>query len=255
MRFARVHTERGPVPAVWRDDGWAEVDSILAPVPRLSGRSWPASAALAAPCVPTLIVGMSANGTPASRDLPARSFLKSPRTAIGPSAPIHADTAVGGLAVEGELAVVMAVESRHLTPERALESVLGYTIANDVTAVEQIAADPTFTHGKNGDGFTPLGPWIETDLDPAALGIEVAIDGVVVATGNTADLGRAVAELLAYVTSVMTLGPGDVVLTGCPGSTAPIEPGQSASIRIDGLGELVNQVTRPPLAVLRQETR
>lgn len=243
MRLARVRTERGPVPAVWRADVWAEVDSILAPVPRLTGRTWPASAELAAPCVPTLIVGMSANGEPSTRALPARSFLKSPRTAIGPGTAIHADAAVGELAVEGELAVVIGVESRHLTPERAFESVLGYTIANDVTAVDQIAADPTFTHGKNGDGFTPLGPWIETDLDPAALAIEVAIDGTVVATGNTADLGRAVAELLAYVTSVMSLGPGDVVLTGCPGSTAPIRAGQSASIRIDGLGELVNHVT------------
>lgn len=257
MRFARVRTDRGPAPAMWRDEAWAEVDSILVPVPRLTGRTWPASSALAAPCAPTLIVGMSANGTPEARDVPARSFLKSPRTVIGPRAAILADPAVGALAIEGELAVVIGVESRHLTPQNALDAVLGYTIANDVTAVDQIAGDPTFTHGKNGDGFTPLGPWIETDLDPTSLAIEVAVDGAVVATGSTADLGRAVADVLVYVTSVMTLGPGDIVLTGCPGSTAPISAGQSASIRIAGLGELVNHVTpsSPPRDDDRQESR
>ncbi|WP_223357508.1 fumarylacetoacetate hydrolase family protein [Leifsonia sp. ZF2019] len=131
--------------------------------------------------------------------------------------------------------------ARHLHADEVAAHVLGFTIGNDVTAVEQIARDSLLTQAKNGDGFTPLGPWIETDLDPAGLGIR-AEAGDRVATGSVDGLARGVVELLVHLTGVLELGPGDVVLTGCPGTGVPVAAGDTARIHIDGLGELANPV-------------
>lgn len=115
-----------------------------------------------------------------------------------------------------------------------------------MTAIDQIALDNTFTQVKNGDGFTPLGPWIETELDPTKVGIEVRVEGSIVARSSTSDLARDVTDQLVYLTTYLTLGPGDVVLTGAPGTSAPIRAGQSAAITLRGIGTLRSPTVAAP---------
>lgn len=243
MRLARVRTASGPVPVIWEDGGWAAIDDLFAASPARTGERFTAAAPLAAPVDPVVVLGMAHNSGAEDALLPPQAFAKSARTVVGPGEPIRLDPAAGRVVAEGELAVVVGRRSRHLRPEEVPAHVLGYTIGDDVTATDQIARDSLLTQAKNGDGFTPLGPWIETALDPAGLGIRADAGGNA-ATGTVDGLARGVVDLLVYLTSVLELGPGDVVLTGCPGTAVPVSPGDTARIRIDGLGELANPVLR-----------
>lgn len=235
MRLARVRTASGPVPVLWAEGEWHAVDDLFAAEPRLTGARFPAEAPLAAPVEPRVVAGMAHNSGPGDRELPPQAFLKSARTVVGPGEPIVAPPGLGAVHAEGELAVVIG------RPARGRASILGCTIANDVTAVGRIAGDSLLTEAKNGGGFTPIGPWIETALEPAGLAIAVTAGGAS-ATGSVDGLARGVEELLAYLTGVLELGPGDVILTGCPATAVPVAPGDTARIRIPGLGELANPV-------------
>jgi 2-keto-4-pentenoate hydratase/2-oxohepta-3-ene-1,7-dioic acid hydratase in catechol pathway len=159
---------------------------------------------------------------------------------IGPGEPIHLDPRVGRVVAEGELAMVIRGTCRNLTPDEVPGAILGWTIGNDVTATDQIALDDKMTQAKNGDGFTPLGPWIETDLDPRAVEISVGVAGHVVAEASTSALAWDVVEQLVYLSSVLTLSAGDVVLTGAPQTSAQISAGQLAEITLSGIGTLTN---------------
>lgn len=217
MRIARIATDHGPVPVVQQGLEWAEVADPFADNPVLTGPRYPVgSARLLAPVQPLVVLGMAHNGAHGDRDLPRQAFVKSPRTVIGPGDPIIVDDGLGQVNIEGELAVVIRRTSRHLSAEQVPDAILGYTIGNDVTAVEQIALDEKLTQAKHGDGFTPLGPWIETDLDAAAVPITVAVSGKPSAHATTAQLAWNITEQLVYLTAYLTLGPGDVVLTGPP---------------------------------------
>jgi len=98
------------------------------------------------------------------------------------------------------------------------------------------------TQAKNGDGFTPIGPWIETDLDPTRIPMTVHVNGKLVASSDTSQLARNVTEALVYLTSYLTLGPGDIVLTGCPGTFASVKPGDTSTVSITGIGDLTNPI-------------
>jgi 2-keto-4-pentenoate hydratase/2-oxohepta-3-ene-1,7-dioic acid hydratase in catechol pathway len=248
MRVARIAAPTGPRTAVWHDDRWhgicdifsnhSDVDDMLI----YTGETYGADVALLSPVEPRVILGMAHNSGKEGRSLPPQAFMKSARTAVGPGAPITIDPSVGTVVAEGELAVVIGRFSRNLTPEEVPHAVFGYTIGNDVTATEQIPLDDKMTQAKNGDGFTPLGPWIETDLDPSSCAITVTIAGRDVARSSTDELGHGVVELLVYLTSILTLGPGDIVLTGAPKTAAPINDGDHVEITIEGIGTLDNHV-------------
>ncbi|MCL2316268.1 MAG: fumarylacetoacetate hydrolase family protein [Actinomycetia bacterium] len=247
MRIARIHTAHGIVGVVDQDGRWAEVDDILAPDPRPTGVTHhPDGVSFACPVVPALIVGMLHNLSPVDQAKPPQAFLKSPRTAIGTGDKIYLDPHAGAVKGEGELAVVIGRPCRFITPARAREAILGFTCANDVTTSAQIPLDATLTQAKNGDGYTPLGPWIETDLDPADVRIGVVVDGREVIANSTANLAKNVYEAVSYLSHHMTLGPGDVVLTGSPATSYPLEPGQTMSIVIEGLGTLTNKAVPHP---------
>jgi 2-keto-4-pentenoate hydratase/2-oxohepta-3-ene-1,7-dioic acid hydratase in catechol pathway len=124
---------------------------------------------------------MAHNGAPGDRELSMQAFAKSARTVVWPGKAIVVDEDLGRVNVEGELAVVVRRSCRHLEPEQVPDAILGYTIGNDVTAVDQVPRDDKMTQAKNGDGFTPLGPWIEADLDACAVPIAVRVNGAVVA--------------------------------------------------------------------------
>ena len=195
-----------------------------------------------APSAPANVLGMAHNTGQAGRDLPAQAFHKAATSVIGPGDAIELTADIGLVEPEAELAVVVGRTARRLTLDNARAAVLGYTIANDVTARDLQKSDELWLSAKSQDTFTPAGPWIVTCLDEADLPIGVVHNGSELATASTADLGWKVDEILVYLSSFMTLHPGDLVLTGFPAATAPIRPGDTVTCRVGGIGELTNPV-------------
>ena len=180
-------------------------------------------------------------GVPASSDNPI-VFLKPATSVIGPGDPIRLPAGVGRVDHEGELAVVIGRPARDLTVTNALAHVWGYTAANDVTARDQQQSDGQWTRGKGHDTFCPLGPWLETDLDPADLRVRCEVDQVLRQDGRTRSLLHDVPAILAFITSFMTLLPGDVVLTGTPAGVGPLVAGDTVDVSVEGIGTLSNPV-------------
>lgn len=175
-------------------------------------------------------------------------FLKPSTSVIGPGDAIRIPPGSTDVHHEAELAVVIGARgARHVSPEQALASVFGYTIGNDVTERDMQRSDGQWTRAKGFDSFCPLGPWIETDLaalgkDPADLEVTCTVDGELRQSGRTSQLLFDVPALVSYISQVMTLLPGDVVLTGTPSGVGPIRPGQRVEVSIEGLGSLANSV-------------
>jgi 2-keto-4-pentenoate hydratase/2-oxohepta-3-ene-1,7-dioic acid hydratase in catechol pathway len=153
---------------------------------------------------------------------------------------------VGRVDFEGELAVVVGKLVRRLEPADAIQAVLGFTCANDVTARDLQHADGQWTRAKGFDTFCPLGPWIETDLDSSDLAISTLVNGKVRQQARTSQLERGVADLLAFVSRVMTLLPGDVLLTVTPAGVGPLEAGDRVEVEVEGVGVLANEVVAEP---------
>jgi 2-keto-4-pentenoate hydratase/2-oxohepta-3-ene-1,7-dioic acid hydratase in catechol pathway len=175
-------------------------------------------------------------------------FLKPNTAVVGPGDQIFYPSQSERVDYEGELAVVIGRICRDVPPEQATDVILGYTIANDVTARDLQKRDVQFTRAKGFDSFCPLGPWIETDLDPQRFAdgvrIQTHLNGDLVQDGSTRDLIFDIPTLVAHVTSVMTLLPGDVILTGTPEGVGPMQPGDEVEVSIEGLGALTNTVVR-----------
>ena len=172
-------------------------------------------------------------------------FLKPSTSVIGPGDPIVRPR-VGRVDFEGELAVVVGKLVRRLEPADAIQAVLGFTCANDVTARDLQHADGQWTRAKGFDTFCPLGPWIETDLDSSDLAISTLVNGETKQQARTSQLERGVADLLAFVSRVMTLLPGDVLLTGTPAGVGPLEAGDRVEVEVEGIGVLANEVVAEP---------
>jgi 2-keto-4-pentenoate hydratase/2-oxohepta-3-ene-1,7-dioic acid hydratase in catechol pathway len=143
---------------------------------------------------------------------------------------------------EGELAVVIGRLCREVPPERAHEVIFGYTCANDVTARDLQARDGQWARAKGFDTFCPLGPWIETEVDPADLALTTQVNGQIRQDSRTSLLLHDVAALVSYVSAVMTLLPGDVLLTGTPAGVGALQEGDEVSVTIEGIGTLTNRV-------------
>lgn len=175
-------------------------------------------------------------------------FLKPNTSVVGPGDQILYPAQTSNLHYEGELAVVIGRICRDVPADQATDVIHGYTIANDVTARDLQKGDVQFTRAKGFDTFCPLGPWIETDLDPDDFGkgrrVQTHLNGDLVQDGSTADLIFDVPALVAHVSSVMTLLPGDVILTGTPEGVGPMEVGDEVEVSIEGLGSLTNVVAR-----------
>src|SRR5918994_3124647 len=165
---------------------------------------------------------------------------------LAPVLPSKVVAGVGQVDFEGELAVIIGKLVRRLDAAEAIQAVLGFTCANDVTARDLQRADGQWTRGKGFDTFCPLGPWIETDLDSSDLALRTLVNGEVRQQARTSQLEHGVAELLAFVSRVMTLLPGDVLLTGTPAGVGPLEPGDRVEIEVEGIGVLANEVVAEP---------
>ena len=169
-------------------------------------------------------------------------FFKPPSSVIGPGAAIHLPPQSSSVEHEAELALVIGKRGRWVTIEDAPDHILGYTAALDVTARDLQQMDNQWTRAKGFDTFCPLGPWIDTDLDPADALITCSVNGQLRQMGSTRDLVFPVYELVAYISSIMTLEPGDVVLTGTPSGVGPLLEGDEVSVEIEGIGVLSNRV-------------
>ncbi|MCS6843440.1 MAG: fumarylacetoacetate hydrolase family protein [Caldilineales bacterium] len=203
---------------------------------------------LLAPCRPTKVLAIgrnyAAHAAEHGAEVPKEPllFLKPPSAVVGPGDPIVLTPLSQQVEHEAELVVVIGRRARHLRPEDALAAVLGYTGGNDVTARDLQRRDGQWSRAKGFDTFCPLGPWIETDLDPADQVVECLVNGQVRQRGHTRDLVFDVPHLLAYASAVMTLEPGDVLMTGTPAGVSPLAAGDVVVVRVSGIGELVNPV-------------
>ena len=181
-------------------------------------------------------------------DLPAEPlmFLKPNTSVVGPGDPIFYPRQTHDLHYEGELAVVIGRICRDIPPEQATDVIFGYTVANDVTARDLQKTDGQWSRAKGFDSFCPLGPWIETDLDPhdfeAGRSVQTHLNGDLKQDGTTADLIFDIPTLIAHITSAMTLLPGDVILTGTPEGVGPMAVGDEVEVSIAGIGTLTNRV-------------
>jgi 2-keto-4-pentenoate hydratase/2-oxohepta-3-ene-1,7-dioic acid hydratase in catechol pathway len=169
-------------------------------------------------------------------------FLKPNTSVIGPGEPIFYPKQTQDLHFEGELAVVIGRICRNLTLEDAPKVIYGYTVGNDVTARDLQTKDGQWARAKGFDTFCPLGPWIETDFDPSNVRVRTTLNGEIQQDGRTSDMVFDVPTILQYVTSFMTLLPGDVILTGTPAGVGPMQAGDHVAVTIDGLGTLTNPV-------------
>src|SRR5216117_3909414 len=172
-------------------------------------------------------------------------FLKPSTSVIGPGDPIRLLPISHRVDYEGELAVVMGRLARNVRAEDASRFILGFTCANDVTLRDLQKADDQWARAKGFDGSCPLGPWIETSVDPTDVVVETRLNGEVVQHASTSDMVFGVAELIEYVTAFMTLLPGDALLTGTPEGVGRLQGGDVVEVEVEGVGTLRNEVVGP----------
>ena len=205
-------------------------------------------ARLLAPVLPSKVVAMGKNyvehAAEMGGDVPEEPimFLKPSTAVIGPGDPIPYPSVSTRVDHEAELAVVIGRLARGVRAEEASSVVLGYTCGNDVTARDLQQRDGQWTRAKSFDGFCPLGPWIETELDASDVEVLCRVNGDVRQSARTSQLAFGPAVLVEFVSRVMTLLPGDVILTGTPAGVGPVEPGDKVEVEIEGIGVLDNEV-------------
>lgn len=256
MLIARVAVGDDPRYAVVEGEGenlsYALIagDPLYAGIER-TGQVLPADGVrLLAPVIPrSKVVGIGRNyaehAAELGNEVPENPmvFLKPNTSVIGPDDPIVLPSYSQDVHYEGELAVVISRICKDVPVTRAQDVIFGYTAANDVTARDQGATGP-WALKKGFDSSCPLGPYLATDLDPGELAVRTYLDGEIVQDSSTAQMVRGVNELVAYVSTIFTLLPGDVILTGTPAGVGPMVAGQRVEVEIEGIGRLSNPVLR-----------
>jgi 2-keto-4-pentenoate hydratase/2-oxohepta-3-ene-1,7-dioic acid hydratase in catechol pathway len=250
MRIARFSHEGDVSFGVVEGDTVAQITAHpFAPVEFTGGRAALSAVKLLAPVLPSKVVAIGKNyashAAEMGGEVPEQPliFLKPSTAVIASGDEIASPPSSERVDYEGELAVVIARLCRDVPEERAMDVVLGYTCANDVTARDQQKTDGQWSRAKGYDTFCPLGPWIETDLDPADLAITTRLNGEVKQDSRTSMIVHKIPRLISYITSCMTLLPGDVILTGTPDGIGPMQIGDTVEVEIEGIGVLSNVVT------------
>ncbi|RZS87026.1 2-keto-4-pentenoate hydratase/2-oxohepta-3-ene-1,7-dioic acid hydratase in catechol pathway [Motilibacter rhizosphaerae] len=203
---------------------------------------------LLAPVLPSKVVGVGKNYAEHAREMGGEAppvppiFLKPSTSVIGPQESISLPHGHGEVHHEAELAIVIGRLCRDVPVARAHEVILGFTCGNDVTDRDLQKSDGQWARAKGADTYCPLGPWIDTTVDPADLRISATVNGEVRQDGTTADLLTGVSELVALVSAAFTLLPGDVILTGTPAGVGRIDEGDEVAVSIEGIGTLSNRV-------------
>ncbi|KUH85273.1 MULTISPECIES: fumarylacetoacetate hydrolase family protein [unclassified Mycobacterium] len=229
--------------------------------PQFTGRQWPlADVRLLAPILASKVVCVGKNYAAHIEEMAAQArsstghsvtsfeepviFMKPNTAIIGPNVPIQLPADANPVHFEGELAVVIGRPCKDVPAARAAENILGYTIGNDVSARDQQQKDGQWTRAKGHDSFCPIGPWIVTDVDPADLAIRTEVNGAVKQNSRTSNMIHDVGAIVEWISRVMTLLPGDLILTGTPEGVGPIEDSDTVSITVEGIGTLTNPVVR-----------
>ena len=211
---------------------------------------WP-SVQLLSPVIPTKVICVGKNYDDHAAEMGGEAppepllFMKPATSVIGPEGAVVYPPETQELHHEAELAVVISKVARHVRAEDANSYILGYTAANDITARDLQRSDGQWTRAKGFDTFCPIGPAIETELDPLErLAVICRVNGDVRQAGFTSDMVFGVGAIIEHVTAVMTLLPGDVVLTGTPSGVSSVDVGDTMEVEIDGIGTLTNRVVK-----------
>ena len=259
MRLGRVATPAGVVFVVIEGDGDDAVakeiaEQYLSRNPTFTGRSWPmADVRLLAPILASKVICMGKNYAAHAREMGGEApedpviFLKPNTAIIGPGVPIQLPHDANPVHHEGELAIVIERPCKDVPADRAAQYILGYTIANDVSARDLQKRDGSFSGAKSFDTFCPLGPAILVDPEWERLEVRTRVNGAERQHGRVGEMVFGFAELLAYASCRMTLEPGDLFLTGTPSGVGPLADGDRIEIEIPGVGILAN-----PVEALRQ---
>ncbi|MFJ6794151.1 fumarylacetoacetate hydrolase family protein [Streptomyces sp. NPDC091268] len=217
----------------------------------LSGTKVPLSKVrLLPPVLPNKVVAIGRNYAEHAAELgntvpeAPLTFFKPSTSVVGPGDPITYPSFSQDLHHEAELAVVIGRMCREVPKERVKDVILGYTCANDVTARDVQQREKQWARAKGFDSACPLGPWIETDLDPTDLTIQCTVNGEQRQLGRTSDMVRSIEDLIVHITEAMTLLPGDVILTGTPAGVGSLNVGDEVAVTIEGIGTLTNKVIK-----------
>ncbi|WP_120004396.1 fumarylacetoacetate hydrolase family protein [Nesterenkonia muleiensis] len=253
MRIARFVTDSDPVYGVVTGEPGEEIITQLTGDPFYQGIQESGQThqlddvRLVAPIIPrSKLVGVGKNYAAHAEEmgggLPSSPLLfLMPNTAVvGPDEPVTLPSFSDQVSYEAEMAVVIGRICKDVPLERVPEVIFGYTVANDLTARDAQRSDNQWARAKGFDGSAPLGPWIETELDPEALRITGTHNGTTVQDGNTSQMIFGVAELVSYISQAMTLLPGDVILTGTPAGVGLLSDGDTFEAEIEGIGTLLN---------------
>ncbi len=235
--------------------GWLEgeqVGLIAGPLfgahRRMPAGSPVASVKLLTPWLPGKIICVGRNYVDHAREHNAEVpdvpllFMKPPTSVIGPGEGIILPPQSEQVEHEAELAVVIGRRIRNANADEAMASIFGYTIANDVTARDLQRRDGQWTRAKGFDTFCPLGPWIDTDVNPHDLRIICRVNGQIRQLGSTRDMVFSVPQIVSFISGIMTLEVGDILLTGTPAGVGPLEAGDTVQVEIEGIGVLENPV-------------
>ncbi|MDJ0410849.1 fumarylacetoacetate hydrolase family protein [Rhodococcoides fascians] len=253
MRLGRIASPDGVAFVSIEGEGDARTAKEIAEhpfgTPTFTGRSWPlADVRLLAPILASKVIAIGKNYAAHAAEMGGEApetpviFIKPNTSIVGPGAPIVLPPSSNEVHYEGELAIVIGRPCKDVPASKAYDVVLGYTVANDVSARDHQKHDGQWTRAKGHDTFCPLGPWIETSLDPSDLEIKTEVDGVVKQQSRTSLLLHDIPKIIEWASAVMTLLPGDVILTGTPEGVGPITDGDSVSITVEGIGTLTNPV-------------
>jgi 2-keto-4-pentenoate hydratase/2-oxohepta-3-ene-1,7-dioic acid hydratase in catechol pathway len=254
MRFVRYQASSGEIATGWvLDNQVGFVDgSIFGEFKRSEANQPIASLRMCPPVQPTKIICVGRNYVAHAEehnvDVPEIPliFLKPPSSLLGHNEHIILPPQSSQVEHEAELAVVIGKQGRWISHDEALNFIHGYTIANDVTARDLQHQDVQWTRGKGFDTFCPLGPWVETDFNPADAIITCNVNGEIRQMASTRDMVFNIQQLIAFISSIMTLEVGDLILTGTPSGVSPLQPEDEIEITIEGIGTLRNRVISQP---------
>jgi 2-keto-4-pentenoate hydratase/2-oxohepta-3-ene-1,7-dioic acid hydratase in catechol pathway len=251
MRIVRYETQDGKKPKY----GWLLEDKVGEISGNIYGRyrrqeaTTPlADVRLIHPAEPSKIVCVGRNYVEHAKELGndvpkvPLIFMKPPSSVISNGETILLPAQSNKVEHEAELVIVIGKRGRHITAENAKKHILGYTLGNDVTARDLQNTDNQWTRAKGFDTFCPFGPWIDTDFDPSDAVVTCRVNGQMRQMASTRDMVFNVSTLIAYISSVMTLEPGDLIFTGTPSGVGELKDGDEVSVEIEGLGMIKNKV-------------